>query len=65
MLKAKTVGIEFYDFSHSLYRLLPLFQVWERLVVVTLSGYYVTTGVMTIGSFVAFISYIAILIFPF
>lgn len=34
------------------------------LLVVTLGGYYVTTGAMSIGSFVAFISYVAILIFP-
>lgn len=34
------------------------------LIVVYLGGYYVTTGAMTIGSFVAFISYVAILIFP-
>ena len=34
------------------------------LIVVTLGGYYVTHGSMTLGSFVAFNSYIAILIFP-
>ena len=34
------------------------------LTVVTLGGYYVTHGTMSLGSFVAFNSYIAILIFP-
>ncbi|HUX81154.1 MAG TPA: ABC transporter ATP-binding protein [Candidatus Paceibacterota bacterium] len=34
------------------------------LIVVTLGGYYVTNGSMTLGSFVAFNSYIAIFIFP-
>ena len=34
------------------------------LIVVTLGGYFVTHGTMTLGSFVAFNSYIAILIFP-
>jgi ATP-binding cassette subfamily B protein len=34
------------------------------LIVVSLGGYYVTTGALSVGSFVAFISYVAILIFP-
>lgn len=34
------------------------------LIVVTLGGYFVTQGTMTLGSFVAFNSYIAIFIFP-
>lgn len=34
------------------------------LIVVSLGGFYVTTGAMTLGSLVAFISYVAILIFP-
>lgn len=34
------------------------------LIVVSLGGYYVVSGAMSLGSFVAFISYVAILIFP-
>lgn len=62
--EAKTVGMGILRLFSFLVPIIAFVSSMGTLIVVALGGYYVTTGAMTLGSFVAFTSYIAILIFP-
>ncbi len=62
--KARTIGIGILKLFSFMIPIITFVSSMGTLIVVTLGGYYVTTGSMTLGNFVAFNSYIAIFIFP-
>lgn len=62
--RSRTVGYGIVNLFSFLVPTITFVSSIGTLIVVSLGGYYVTSGAMSIGSFVAFISYVAILIFP-
>lgn len=62
--QARTVGYGIINLFSILVPSITLLSGIGTLIVVVLGGYFVTTEAMTIGSLVAFVSYVAILIFP-
>jgi len=62
--RSKDIGLSILGLFSILVPLITLVASIATLIVVVLGGYYVILGEMTLGSFVAFNSYIGILIFP-
>ena len=62
--KARSVGIGILQLFSILVPTITFISSIGTLIVVSVGGYFVTSGSMSLGSFVAFNSYIAILIFP-
>jgi len=62
--KARSLGLSILKLFSYMIPVITFTSSMGTLLVVTLGGYYVTTGAMTLGSFAAFNSYIIILIFP-
>jgi len=62
--RSKGIGLRILGLFSILVPLITLVASIATLIVVVLGGYYVILGEMTLGSFVAFNSYIGILIFP-
>lgn len=62
--RSRTVGYGIVNLFSFLVPTITFTSSLGTLIVVSLGGYYVTVGSMSIGSFVAFMSYISILIFP-
>jgi len=62
--RSKDIGLRILGLFSILVPLITLVASIATLIVVVLGGYYVILGEMTLGSFVAFNSYIGILIFP-
>jgi len=63
-IRAKDIGLGILNLFSILVPLITFVASAATLIVVVLGGYYVITDEMTLGSFVAFNSYIGILIFP-
>jgi len=63
-VRSKDIGMNILNLFSILVPLITLVASVATLIVVVLGGYYVIEGTMTLGSFVAFTSYIGILIFP-
>jgi len=62
--EARTIGLGILRLFSLMIPVVTFVSSMGTLAVMTLGGYYVTEGSMTIGSFAAFNSYIMILIFP-
>jgi ATP-binding cassette subfamily B protein len=62
--RSRTVGYGIVNLFSVLVPTITFMSSIGTLIVVSLGGYYVTTGAMSLGNFVAFISYVSILIFP-
>lgn len=62
--RSKGIGLRILGLFSILVPLITLVASIATLIVVVLGGYYVILGEMTLGAFVAFNSYIGILIFP-
>jgi ATP-binding cassette subfamily B protein len=62
--RARDIGIGILKLFSFMIPIITFVSSMGTLIVVTLGGYYVIHGSMTLGSFAAFNSYIAILIFP-
>ncbi len=62
--KARDLGVSILRLFSFMIPVITFVSSMGILMVVTLGGYYVVQGSMTIGSFVAFMSYIVVLIFP-
>ncbi len=62
--KAQEIGLIIVQHFALLVPIITFFASMATLMVVTLGGYYVIQGSMTLGSFTAFLSYVVILIFP-
>jgi ATP-binding cassette, subfamily B, bacterial len=62
--RAQSIGIGILQLFSFLVPIISFVSSIGTLIVVLLGGYFVTSGAMTLGAFVAFTSYIAILIFP-
>lgn len=62
--KARDLGISILKLFSFMIPIITFVASMGTLVVVTLGGYFVSTGEMSLGSFAAFMSYIIILIFP-
>ena len=62
--QARTIGVGILRLFSFMIPIITFVSSVGTLIVVTLGGYYVTHGSMTLGSFVAFNSYIGIFIFP-
>jgi ATP-binding cassette subfamily B protein len=62
--RAREIGIGILKLFSFMIPIITFVSSMGTLTVVTLGGYYVTEGSMTLGSFAAFNSYIIILIFP-
>ncbi len=62
--ESRTIGMKILGLFSFMVPLITFISSLGVLTVVVLGGYFVTTGAMSIGSFVAFMSYIAILVFP-
>ena len=62
--QSRTIGMKILGLFSFMIPTISFISSLGVLTVVVLGGYYVTVGTMTLGSFVAFMSYIAILIFP-
>lgn len=62
--KARGIGLIIVQHFALLVPIITFFASMATLMVVTLGGYYVIQGSMTLGSFTAFLSYVVILIFP-
>ncbi len=63
-IRARNIGVSILKLFSFMIPVVTFVSSMGTLAVVTLGGYYVTTGSMTLGSFAAFNSYIIILIFP-
>jgi ATP-binding cassette subfamily B protein len=63
-VRSKNIGLGILNLFSVLVPLITFVSSIATLIVVVLGGYYVILGEMTLGSFVAFTSYIGILIFP-
>jgi ATP-binding cassette subfamily B protein len=62
--ESRTIGMKILGLFSFMVPTISFISSLGVLTVVVLGGYFVTTGAMTIGSFVAFMSYITILVFP-
>lgn len=62
--RARSLGLSILRLFSFMIPVITFVSSMGTLIVVTLGGYYVVEGSMTIGSFAAFMSYIVILIFP-
>ncbi len=62
--KARSIGIGILRLFSFMIPVITFTSSMGTLIVVTLGGYYITQGSMTLGAFAAFNSYIMILIFP-
>lgn len=62
--RARSLGISILKLFSFMIPIITFVASMGSLIVVTLGGYFVVQGTMTIGSFAAFMSYIMILIFP-
>jgi ATP-binding cassette subfamily B protein len=62
--KARSVGIGILKLFSFMIPIITFVSSMATLTVMTLGGYFITQGSMTLGSFAAFNSYIVILIFP-
>ncbi len=62
--QARTIGISILRLFSFMIPVITFVSSMATLMVLTLGGYYIVEGSMTLGSFAAFNSYIAILIFP-
>ncbi len=62
--RARAIGLGILQLFSFMIPIITFVSSMGTLTVVTLGGYFVTTGSMTLGSFAAFMSYIVILIFP-
>lgn len=62
--KARSIGVGILKLFSFMIPIITFVSSMGTLIVVTLGGYYVTQGSMTLGSFTAFNSYVIILIFP-
>ncbi|MEO8269984.1 MAG: ABC transporter ATP-binding protein [Aureliella sp.] len=61
---ARDIGLIIVQHFALLVPIITFFASMATLMVVTLGGYYVVQGNMTLGSFTAFLSYVVVLIFP-
>ncbi|MCC7334839.1 MAG: ABC transporter ATP-binding protein [Pirellulaceae bacterium] len=62
--RAREIGLIIVQHFALLVPIITFFASMATLMVVTLGGYYVIHGSMTLGSFTAFLSYVVVLIFP-
>lgn len=62
--RARDLGLSILKLFSFMIPIITFVSSMGTLIVVTLGGYYVVQGSMTLGSFAAFMSYIVILIFP-
>lgn len=62
--KAKTIGIGILKLFSFMIPVITFVSSMGMLAIVLLGGYFVTENSMTLGSFVAFMSYLAIFIYP-
>ncbi len=62
--RSRGIGLTIVQHFALLVPIITFFASMATLMVVTLGGYYVIQGSMTLGSFTAFLSYVVILIFP-
>lgn len=62
--KARSIGFGILKLFSLMIPIITFVASIGSLTVITLGGYFVTSGTMSLGSFVAFQSYIAIFIFP-
>lgn len=62
--RAREIGLIIVQHFALLVPIITFFASMATLMVVTLGGYYVIRGNMTLGSFTAFLSYVVVLIFP-
>ncbi len=62
--RSRDIGLIIVQHFALLVPIITFFASMATLTVVTLGGYYVTQGSMTLGSFTAFLSYVVVLIFP-
>ncbi len=62
--KSRAIGLIIVQHFALLVPIISFFASMATLMVVTLGGYYVIQGSMSLGSFTAFLSYVVILIFP-
>ena len=63
-MKARTIGTGILKLFSFMIPIITFVSSMGTLIVVTLGGYFVIHGTMTLGSFAAFTNYIVILIFP-
>ncbi|MES2087582.1 MAG: ABC transporter ATP-binding protein [Patescibacteria group bacterium] len=63
-VQARTIGLGILRLFSFMIPVITFVSSMATLTVVTLGGYYVVNGSMTLGSFAAFMNYIVILIFP-
>lgn len=63
-IESRTIGMKILGLFSFMVPTISFISSLGVLTVVVLGGYFVTTSAMTIGSFVAFMSYITILVFP-
>ncbi len=62
--KSRDIGVSILRLFSFMIPIITFVANMGTLIVVTLGGYYIVNGSMTLGSFTAFMSYIIILIFP-
>ena len=62
--QAKSIGMQILGYFSSLIPVITFCTNLATLVILSLGGYFVAQGSMTLGDFTAFNSYLAILIFP-
>ena len=62
--RARSIGLSILQLFSFMIPIITLVSSLGTLMVMVMGGYYVVVGTMTLGSFAAFMSYIAILIFP-
>jgi ATP-binding cassette, subfamily B, bacterial len=62
--RAREIGVGILKLFSFMIPIITFVSSMGTLTVVTLGGYYITNGTLSLGSFAAFNSYIAILIFP-
>ena len=63
-VRSRTIGMKILGLFAFMIPTISFISSLGILTVIVLGGYFVTNGTMTLGSFVAFMSYITILIFP-
>lgn len=62
--RSREIGLTIVQHFALLVPIITFFASMATLMVVTLGGYYVIQGSMTLGSFTAFLSYVVVLVFP-
>ena len=62
--EAKNIGLKILGLFAGLIPVITFFTNIATLIILSLGGYYVINGTMTLGNFSAFTNYLAMLIFP-